>query len=142
MEADSCGPNEPCIRWGSSFSRRTGQFYGVSYGGPQVPTFVQRPGTPPQPHHTTLVRCHRAKCSVMWLWCLIVVWSHQCTVYYFFFRGAIRRCGLFTNYSGHLLTRSCDTVRYDTIRYDTTCYFNVRSKADISQLNLPHGTDN
>ena len=29
----------------------------------------------------------------------------------------------------------------DTIRYDTRCYFNVRSKADISQLNLPHGTD-
>jgi len=28
-----------------------------------------------------------------------------------------------------------------TIRYDTRCYFNVRSKADISQLNLPHGTD-
>ena len=27
-------------------------------------------------------------------------------------------------------------------RYDTICYFNVRSKADISQLNLPHGTDN
>ena len=26
------------------------------------------------------------------------------------------------------------------IRYDTRCYFNVRSKADISQLNLPHGT--
>ena len=25
---------------------------------------------------------------------------------------------------------------------DTRCYFNVRSKADISQLNLPHGTDN
>jgi len=34
------------------------------------------------------------------------------------------------------------TIRYDTIRYDTRCYFNVRSKADISQLNLPHGTDN
>jgi len=32
--------------------------------------------------------------------------------------------------------------KYDTIRYDTRCYFNVRSKADISQLNLPHGTDN
>jgi len=30
----------------------------------------------------------------------------------------------------------------DTIRYDTRCYFNVRSKANISQLNLPHGTDN
>ena len=29
-----------------------------------------------------------------------------------------------------------------TIRYDTIRYFNVRSKADISQLNLPHGTDN
>ena len=25
------------------------------------------------------------------------------------------------------------------IRYDTRSYFNVRSKADISQLNLPHG---
>jgi len=24
------------------------------------------------------------------------------------------------------------------IRYDTRCYFNVRSKADISRLNLPH----
>jgi len=29
-----------------------------------------------------------------------------------------------------------------TIRYDTRCYFNVRSKADTSQLNLPHGTKN
>ena len=28
--------------------------------------------------------------------------------------------------------------RYDTIRYDTRCHFNVRSKANISQLNLPH----
>jgi len=28
------------------------------------------------------------------------------------------------------------------MRYDTRCYFNVRSKADMSQLNLPHGTDN
>jgi len=27
-------------------------------------------------------------------------------------------------------------------RYDTRSYFNVRSKADISQLNLPHGTNN
>jgi len=31
---------------------------------------------------------------------------------------------------------------HDMIRYDTRCYFNVRSKADMSQLNLPHGTDN
>ena len=28
---------------------------------------------------------------------------------------------------------------YDTIRYDTRSYFTVRSKADINQLNLPHG---
>ena len=27
------------------------------------------------------------------------------------------------------------------VRYDTRCYFNVRSKADISQLNLPHGCE-
>jgi len=25
------------------------------------------------------------------------------------------------------------------LRYDTRCYFKVHSKADISQLNLPHG---
>jgi len=29
----------------------------------------------------------------------------------------------------------------DTIRYDTRCYFNVRSNADMSRLNLPHGTE-
>jgi len=29
-----------------------------------------------------------------------------------------------------------------TIRYDTRCYFNVRSKADMSQHILPHGNDN
>ena len=29
-----------------------------------------------------------------------------------------------------------------SIRYDTRCCFNVRSKADMSQLNLPHGTNN
>jgi len=28
---------------------------------------------------------------------------------------------------------------HNQIRYDTRCYFNVRSKANISQLNLPHG---
>ena len=27
-------------------------------------------------------------------------------------------------------------------RYDTRCYINVRSKANMSQLNIPHGTDN
>jgi len=38
--------------------------------------------------------------------------------------------------------RAIDTIAYDTIRYDTRGYFNVRSKANTSQLNLPHGTDN
>ena len=33
-----------------------------------------------------------------------------------------------------------ENVSYDTIRFDSRCCFNVRSKADISQLNLPHGT--
>jgi len=37
---------------------------------------------------------------------------------------------------------SNETTAATVIRYDTRCYFNVRSKADISQLNLPHGTDN
>jgi len=31
---------------------------------------------------------------------------------------------------------------FATIRYDTRCYFNVRSKANMSRLNLPHGNDN
>ena len=33
-------------------------------------------------------------------------------------------------------------VVFHTIRYDMRCYFNVRSKANMSQLNIPHGTDN
>jgi len=37
---------------------------------------------------------------------------------------------------------STQLLSFFTIQYDTRCYFNVRSKADISQLNLPHGTDN
>ena len=37
-----------------------------------------------------------------------------------------------------LLGNSSTVIRSDTIR----CYFNVRSKADMSQLNLPHGNDN
>ena len=46
---------------------------------------------------------------------------------------------------GGCLLQEHDGVRHPVlyaIRYDTRCYFNVRSKADISQLNLPHGTDN
>jgi len=31
---------------------------------------------------------------------------------------------------------------YSEVRYDMRCYFNVHYKADLSQLNLPHGNDN
>ena len=57
------------------------------------------------------------------------LWNFSCLNYWLFlirnFRSKFSRC-----------------TTYDMIRYDTRCYFNVRSKADISQLNLPHGTDN
>ena len=38
--------------------------------------------------------------------------------------------------------RTACCITTGSLRYDTRCYFNVHSKADISQLNLPHGTDN
>jgi len=41
-----------------------------------------------------------------------------------------------------LTTVTAENSTFSTTRYDTRCYFNVRSKADMSQLNLPHGTDN
>ena len=45
--------------------------------------------------------------------------------------------------SSHENLRSNDSRwLYDPIRYDTRCYFNVRSKADMNRLNLPHGDDN
>ena len=46
-----------------------------------------------------------------------------------------------TDLATHISVEILSTVAqlYSTIRYDTRCYFNVRSKADISQLNLPHG---
>jgi len=43
-----------------------------------------------------------------------------------------------TNPRDALRPPSRHTIRYDTIRCDARCYFNVRSKADISQLDLPH----
>jgi len=42
----------------------------------------------------------------------------------------------------HVRSVSDSTASWNWIRYDTRCYFNVRSKADMSQLNLPHGADN
>jgi len=49
-------------------------------------------------------------------------------------------CELHNNAFGGLAP--LNPLGYDMIRYDARCYFNVRSKVDISQLNLPHGTDN
>jgi len=37
--------------------------------------------------------------------------------------------------------QSVPTCHHSTTRYDTRSYFNARSKADISQLYVPHGTD-
>ena len=45
-------------------------------------------------------------------------------------------------HTGATLACLLGCIIVDRLRYDTRCYFNVRSKADISQLNLPHGTDN
>jgi len=41
------------------------------------------------------------------------------------------------NWSGKV-GENAKLIPYD----DTRCNFNVRSKADMSQLNLPHGTEN
>ena len=55
--------------------------------------------------------------------------------------GEVNSPSPFTSDTSSFNNSSCNTHMV-TIRYDTRCYFNVRSKADISQLNLPHGTDN
>ena len=56
-----------------------------------------------------------------------------------------------TNCQSCRLIRQCyRPLKYLVVRagtnvmqfYDTRCYFNVLSKADMSQLNLPHGTIN
>ena len=46
-----------------------------------------------------------------------------------------------SNRSHALHVQSLVHCAYDTI-HDTRCYINVRSKADTSQLNLPHRTKN
>ena len=42
-------------------------------------------------------------------------------------------------YYGHTMRKQGSCLEK---RYDTRCYINVRSKADINRLNLPHGDDN
>jgi len=41
----------------------------------------------------------------------------------------------------YVLQSSKNKHTKNLIEYDTRCYFNVRSKADMSPLNLPHGYD-
>ena len=51
------------------------------------------------------------------------------------------KIGDFRQITGHMSKTVQDRRTY-SFYYDTRCYFNVRSKAGMSQLNLPHGTDN
>jgi len=48
-----------------------------------------------------------------------------------------KKDNLFSTVLGKSAAKIVD--REYTIRYDTRCYFNVRSKADMSRLNLLHG---
>jgi len=49
----------------------------------------------------------------------------------------------FTSSTSVIIAAFCSvSSSLDAPRYDTRCYFNVRAKADMSQLNLPHGNDN
>jgi len=40
------------------------------------------------------------------------------------------------------VTMLCARLMLLPTGFDTKCYFNVQSKAAMSQLNLPHGTNN
>ena len=48
-----------------------------------------------------------------------------------------------SRFVAHFVNFLCRERLFDfMVNYDTRCYFNVRSQADMSQLNLPHGTNN
>jgi len=55
-----------------------------------------------------------------------------------------RTAGSFSRAAQQKRLYKYNTVRVNRhiTRYDTRCYFNVGSKANISQLNLPHGANN
>jgi len=44
------------------------------------------------------------------------------------------------DHTGNCIVQVC--LHFILLRYDTRCYFDVRSKAEISQLNLPRGSKN
>ena len=94
-----------------------------------------------------------ARCKLLLLYCIesfYRLWYDKLTQYCCpFSRSTVNHsCIISKRYaasSPHSLASTIlihSIVVYKGIRYDTRCYFNVRSKADISQLNLPHGTDN
>jgi len=58
--------------------------------------------------------------------------------------GIVMLCCLFNRFrEGCFVCKGRKCYRFCiSIQYDTRCYFSVRSKADISQFNLPRGTDN
>ena len=102
----------------------------------------------PAPHHSSFLQagcpsCHPTN-SVKALKANVASEKHINPVSSFWINSTVFLAGLSLNvcvlppYERNHYT----SVLYDTIRYDTRCYFNLRSKADISQLNLPHGTDN
>ena len=78
-------------------------------------------------------------------WQFITLSVHFCVQHYR--RGVSRRAGqsvaadVLVIMELVLFQDIVDTSTYKYIRYDTRCDFNVRSKANMSQLNLPHGTD-
>ena len=75
-------------------------------------------------------KCLGLLVSIVW----IIVWNWFCT------KAFSDLCVLLMSNIGlhSVFELSPKSLRAYTIRYDTRCYFNVRSKADISQLNLPH----
>jgi len=56
--------------------------------------------------------------------------------------GRIRGLGSINDANAAFFGVLSTSVNACLLGRDTRCYFNVRSKANMSQLNLPHGTDN
>ena len=92
-------------------------------------------------HFRLLLYCKTTSVELSWIdeWMLAMNWTAMTydTV-----------CSCHGRWPSYISTVVCVTYHYRPSRpiceipYDTGCYFNVRSKADTSRLNLPHGTDN
>ena len=69
------------------------------------------------------------KSKVLYIWDRPIVWNWIANA-----NNKARICVIFGS-----VVKNQVSLRYDTI---IRCYFNMQSKADMSRLNLPHGTDN